>query len=318
MKKAQIINNPTAGNAVHSKEEIIALVKNAGYTINYVSTEDKDWESFSNNEMDVVFLAGGDGTVRKLASVLIKKKMCKRHIPIYLLPLGTANNIATSLGIFKDLNASLPGKEEEIQKFTCGRLKGVNGEKFFLESVGFGVFPELILQMKETEKDNESSDEKLKRTLRVLLKIVQDYKAQKAVIKADGIKIKGTFLLVELMNINYIGPNLKFAPNANAEDDFLDLVLIPEEKRKPFKEYVECLINGNSEFHDIENFIKVIRVNKLNIKWKGSKLHVDDNLIRDYKGSKLKMKMNSKKLEFFTYSPIYHEILNEKREDLIN
>lgn len=314
MKKAQIIHNPTAGIAGNTKDEIIELIANAGFTTKYVSTDDEDWESFSKNEMDVIFLAGGDGTVRKLASVLIDKNMCDRHIPIYLLPMGTANNIATSLGIFKKLNTASLKNEKEIQKFTCGKLKGVKDENFFLEGVGFGVFPELIRQMKDTGKEDETPDEKLKRTLRVLLETVKEFKAKKAKIKADGLKIKGTFLLVELMNIKYIGPNLEFAPNANVEDDFLDLVLIPEEKRKAFVEYVESLINETSQFRDIEDFIKVLRVNKVKMKWKGTKLHVDDNLIEDYDGKKIKMKMNSKTFDFFTNSPVYKDILKNKLE----
>lgn len=314
MKKAQIIHNPTAGIAGNTKDEIIELIANAGFTTKYVSTDDEDWESFSKNEMDVIFLAGGDGTVRKLASVLIDKNMCDRHIPIYLLPMGTANNIATSLGIFKKINTVSLKNEKEIQKFTCGKLKGVKDENFFLEGVGFGVFPELIRQMKDTGKEDETPDEKLKRTLRVLLETVKEFKAKKAKIKADGLKIKGTFLLVELMNIKYIGPNLEFAPNANVEDDFLDLVLIPEEKRKAFVEYVESLINETSQFRDIEDFIKVLRVNKVKMKWKGTKLHVDDNLIEDYDGKKIKIKMNSKTFDFFTNSPVYKDILKNKLE----
>ncbi|WP_081211066.1 diacylglycerol/lipid kinase family protein [Salegentibacter sediminis] len=312
MKKAQIIHNPTAGNAAHTREEIIELVKMAGFKTNYVSTDDEAWESFIENEMDVIFLAGGDGTIRKLASVLIEKEMCDRHIPIYLLPLGTANNIATSLEISKKLNSAYTKKEKELQKFTCGKLKGVGDDDFFLEGVGFGVFPELIRKMKEKDQDGETPDEKLNRSLRILLEIVKDYKAQKASIKADGLKIKGRFLLVELMNIKYIGPNLEFAPNANVEDNFLDLVLIPEAKREAFVAYVESLISGNSKFQDIRSFVKVLRVKKLKMKWKGSQLHVDDNLIEDYDGKKIRMKMNSKNLEFFTSSPVYMEILRDK------
>lgn len=312
MKKAQIIHNPTAGNAAYKKEEIIELIENTGFTTTYVSTDDEDWESFIKNEMDVIFVAGGDGTVRKLALVLIKEKMRDNNIPIYLLPLGTANNIFNSLGILKNLNASFVKNEEKVQKFTGGRLMGVSDENFFLEGVGFGVFPKLIGQMENTAKDDETADEKLKRTLRVLLEILKDYKAQKARITVDGIKIKGAFLLVEVMNIKYIGPKLKFAPNANMEDEFLDLVLIPKENRKAFAEYVENLLNGTSEFSDIQNFIKVLRFKKLNMKWKGSRLHVDDNLIENYTGKKIKVEMNLKKLDFITNSPVYREILKDK------
>lgn len=308
MKKAQIIHNPTAGNGAYKQEEIIAQVENSGFTVNYISTDDEDWESFIENEMDVIFLAGGDGTVRKLAGALFQTKMSIKHIPVYLIPLGTANNIATSLGIFKNLKTAFPVNKENIKKFTCGHISGLKDEDFFLEGVGFGIFPELISKMKDTGKVGETTEEKLKRTFKVLLEIVKNYEPRKAKIKADGIKISGNFLLVELMNINYIGPNLEFAPNADVEDDFLDLVLIPEKKRKALVKYVESVIDGTSEFRDMESFVKILRVQKIKIKWKGSNLHVDDILVKDYSG-KVKMKMNSNSLDFFTSSPIYKEIL---------
>lgn len=312
MKKAQIIHNPTAGNAAHNKKEIIELIENRGFITKYVSTDDENWESFSNNEMDVIFIAGGDGTVRKLVSVFIRKKMLDRHLPIYLLPLGTANNIFTSLGIFKKQHDDFPDCEEKIQEFTCGKLNGIKDENFFIEGLGFGVFPELIQKMKNTAKDDETPDEKLKRTLRVLLQILKDYKAEEAKIAVDGLKIKGTFLLVEIMNIKYIGPNLEFAPHANTDDEYLDLVLVSEESRKAFVKYIESLLKENSKVSEVKNFIKVIRFKKLNMKWKGAKLHVDDNLIEDYTGKKIKVRLNSKKLDFFINSPVYKEILEEK------
>lgn len=312
MKKAQIIHNPTAGDGAHDKEAIVKQIKNAGFNLDYVSTDDEDWEAFTKNEMDVIFLAGGDGTVRKLAGALLKSGLCQKHIPIYLLPLGTANNIATTLDIINNLNSVSNENKEDIRKFTCGKINGLKEEGFFLEGVGFGIFPELISKMKETEKEGETPEEKLDRSFEVLLEIVKDYKPQKAKIKADGIKITGKFLLVELMNIKYIGPNLEFAPNADVEDEFLDLVLIPEKKRKILVKYIKGLKKGNSGFRNMENFVKILRVQKSKIKWKGSKLHVDDNLIEDYSGQKIKMKMNSHSLEFFTNSPVYNKILKDR------
>ncbi|HZJ20969.1 MAG TPA: diacylglycerol kinase family protein, partial [Pricia sp.] len=74
MKTAQVIHNPSAGNAAHSKDEIMEIVRKAGYTAEYISMEDRtDWENFDSDKVDAIFLAGGDGTVHKLAKVLLEK-----------------------------------------------------------------------------------------------------------------------------------------------------------------------------------------------------------------------------------------------------
>jgi diacylglycerol kinase (ATP) len=143
MKIAQIIHNPTAGDTRHDKTALEDLVKNAGFESDYVSTDDENWEKFYRNKMDVILLAGGDGSIRKLAGVLIKRKLTGLRIPIRLLPLGTANNIAETLQINKDINGD-NNLEGETIRFDCGQITGMDSEKFFIESVGMGIFPELI------------------------------------------------------------------------------------------------------------------------------------------------------------------------------
>ena len=71
----------------------------------YQSCKEKKWKKVLKKPCDIVAVAGGDGTVGKVARELIEKR-----IPIAVLPLGTANNIAKSLGIadipLQDLVAS--------------------------------------------------------------------------------------------------------------------------------------------------------------------------------------------------------------------
>src|SRR5690606_7617404 len=231
MKKAQIIYNPTAGNGIHDADLLRDLVSEAGYKVNFVTTDNENWENFMQNDPDVIFLAGGDGTVKKVAVVLLQNMVAEKSIPINLIPLGTANNIATTLELPKQTWKEKIGSEFKITKFDVGKIKGLTEENFFLESVGFGIFPELIYQMKENPIENESVSEKLRRTLQVLLKIVQEFEPKKAKLNIDGIRIKGKFLMVELMNIKYIGPNLKLAPNVLPGDEYFNLIMIPENLR---------------------------------------------------------------------------------------
>jgi diacylglycerol kinase (ATP) len=297
MKKVQIIHNPTAGDGEHSREELISMVEEKGYAVRYSSTDEDNWRDFHSNEMDAILVAGGDGTIKKLAKVMLDK-LPGSQLPIRLLPLGTANNIARTLKIPRHKGPSLADFEGEIDRFDCGKITGLPEETYFLESVGFGIFPELIAKMDKNNGSKETTSEKLQRGLEVLLEIVKNFKAQKAKIKVEGITIKGSFLLVELMNIPYLGPNLKLAPHVEQGDGYFNLVIIPEERRADLEDYLEKLINDRGEKVELEKFIKYLRVRKVTMKCKGAAVHVDDYLVKDYSGKSFELEIIPGALKF--------------------
>ena len=298
MKTALLIHNPSAGNAKHGKEEIIELIKKAGYSMEYISTDDGTaWTSFDPSQVDTIFLAGGDGTVHKLAMVLLER-MTKTPVTIHLLPLGTANNIAKTLRISTVIDRHAVIREKSIKSFDCGKIKGVPKTKFFLESMGFGIFPQLIHEMKNSAKPEDIPSAELKQAVKVLLKIIKTFKPQKATIKADGIKIKGSFLLVEIMNIQYLGPNIKLAPQADPGDGFFDLVMIPEKGRDALEEYLKGSMEDSVEYESLEKFVKTIRVQHVKIKWGGTQMHVDDDLVDYNAGKNIKVDVLPDVLDF--------------------
>lgn len=299
MNNIQIIHNPGSGDENHSKENLLRLFNSFSEEVNYVSTEEEAWEENCRTGAEAIYIAGGDGTVRKVAQSLLKQQQPNHKLPpLGLLPLGTANNIAETLGIpFRKENVEFIPFGERVP-FDRGHIKGLAQETFFMESVGVGIFPELLCQDEEQEIEGLTPEAEIKNALKHLRKIVEEYEGGRAKIKADGIKIKGKFLLVELMNIKFIGPNLPFAPEADPGDAYFDLVLIPQNKKRDFLLYLDKRIKGKSEPEDL-NFLKTLKVQKVSLQWKGSKLHVDDELIQDYDGKKIKIKMVPGAFEFF-------------------
>jgi len=298
MKIIQIIHNPTAGDGQHSVESLINMVRLAGHEYNYASTDDSGWKDFHQNNRDAFLVAGGDGTVRKLAVELLENQLILRK-PIILLPLGTANNISETLEISTESvipNLELTGS---VKKFDCGKISGLEKDTFFIEGLGFGVFPALIEEMEKVETGNLNPAEEMEKTLEVLMDIVKNFKAKKATIKADGIKIKGSFLLVELLNIQTIGPNLKLAPNADPGDAYFELVMIPERARDEFTNYLENMIAGKIDHVDLNKSIKTLRVNSVKMKWKGTELHVDDDIVKNYSGKSFSAEVIPSALEFY-------------------
>ena len=104
MKIAKVLHNPNAGDGENSDKDLITALEAEGYKCSYLSTkekgwEKKDWDKIESEDIDFVIVAGGDGTVRKLAGELLDRKLIDKKLPIALLPFGTANNIARTLGI---------------------------------------------------------------------------------------------------------------------------------------------------------------------------------------------------------------------------
>jgi diacylglycerol kinase (ATP) len=92
--RALLVHNPTAGIKDHEKDGIIDALRLTDFKVDYVSTKDDDVKDALKGARDIVIVAGGDGTVGYVFTHL-----ADRSVPIGVLPLGSANNIARSLGI---------------------------------------------------------------------------------------------------------------------------------------------------------------------------------------------------------------------------
>jgi diacylglycerol kinase (ATP) len=87
--------------------------------------------------VDLIVVAGGDGTVREVASTLVGKT-----VPLLVIPLGTFNNFARSLSLPADPIGA-------CQLLQTGVLRQIdvgiaNGRHFFFEAAGVGVDAQLF------------------------------------------------------------------------------------------------------------------------------------------------------------------------------
>jgi len=295
MKNAKILHNPKAGKQGHTKKRLVSLLESGGFDCGYSSTKNLDSKKFLK-KADFLVIAGGDGTVRKVVTALRDKKR-KRALPILLLPLGTANNIAKSLGIEGHVDEILRNiKNANLKKFDIGRIRGLKKEIIFLESFGFGVFPELMHEMdNHPENENATPEENIKTALEKLHNIVLKYPAKAFTVIIDGKPHTDHFILIEVMNITSIGPNLNISPNGDPGDGEFELILIPESQREEFARYVSYKING------IETtFVPmVIKGRKISIATPEGPMHVDDELKHLKKSKTLKLEPDAGRLEFF-------------------
>ena len=301
MKVAKVLHNPGAGDGENSDKELVAAIEAEGYKCSYLSTKKKgwekmDWEKIESREVDFIVVAGGDGTVRKLAHELLERRLIDKKLPIALLPLGTANNIAKTLGIKGEPEEIIQGwKQHQIKKYDVGRIEGIKKHKFFIESYGYGVFPRLMKEMKKLDKSMfESPEQKIKTALQLLYQIITNYKTKLCKLKIDDKDYTGKFLLVEIMNTSSIGPNLQLAPFADPGDEFFEVILITENQREEFASYVKGKLDGKDE----APFFTAFKAKKLQMFWDGTALHADDEHILLDEPADVKIEVQSGLLDF--------------------
>lgn len=272
MKLAMLIHNPGAGDQEHTKQKLLDLLRSQDYECRYFSTKKEGWETI-DPDADLIVVAGGDGTVGKVVRNLVKQE--QTHIPIALLPAGTANNIAGTLGISGELEEIVEAwKPGLIKKFDLGIFKQEDDEQLFLEGVGFGLFPKLIKEMKKMDDIPESADESLELALTTLLDIVQTAKSRYCKLELDGNDYSGNYLLLEILNGHSIGPNLKLAPQADPGDGRFDAVWIREDERDKLIEYLRHRLNkeeATPPFHSLA-------CKRVHLEWAGAQVHIDDAL----------------------------------------
>lgn len=278
MKLAQLLHNPGAGEESHSKKELISLIEETmDVECRYFSTKESDWKDIEPG-IDLLVIAGGDGTVRKVSRELLNRKRIDRQVPIAILPLGTANNIAKTLNITGDVKDIVKcWRKKNIKRFDIGRIEGIPDQQFFLEGLGYGLFPSLIKAMRGPDKElKKNPEEKMQRAIEELEEIILTKKPFSCSVEIDGVDHSGNYILVEVMNTESIGPNLILAPGANPGDGKIELVLLTDQHRDQLLNQIrkpETNDNAVLSFPAYRGF-------SIHLHCEETQLHIDDELVK--------------------------------------
>jgi diacylglycerol kinase family enzyme len=265
-----LMHNPEAGGAKHGKKELVAALAKAGHRATYQSTQKSDYKKALKKPTDLVLAAGGDGTVVKVACGLIDT-----GIPLSVLPLGTANNLARSLGFVaspEEIIVQLQGGKK--RPFDIGVAWSSWGRRYFFEAIGGGLFADYVrAATREGKKTKEVSREReMARHVSLLHRMLHDYPAQRWKINIDGKDISDRYILWEAMNIRSVGPVLYLASQAAIKDGQLDFVCAREADRSLLMDHLGArLAEKKHKFP-----LPIRRFHQLRIFLGESTLHLDD------------------------------------------
>ncbi|HWY36910.1 MAG TPA: diacylglycerol kinase family protein [Bacteroidia bacterium] len=171
-------------------------------------------EIIAGNYTDVV-ACGGDGTVNKLAAFA-----CSNNIRLGILPLGSGNGLARSVGVSMNLHKAL----KQIEN---GRSKGIDvgvlNNKLFFCAAGMGFDSHVAALFEKTTSRG------LWGYIKLIWKEFFSYKSQVYTLRINGQEINKKAFIVACCNTGQYGNDFYIAPTANMVDGKITVSLI-----KPF------------------------------------------------------------------------------------
>lgn len=224
---------PAAGEDRLDVQGLVSSFEAAGHAVDAKSLAEDGWQSALGGDVELIAVAGGDGAVGAVLTCL-----GRRDLPVLLLPVGSPNNVAMSLGYrSNDSPAELVARLDALERahFDLPTLSAASTGRRFVESAGVGVFGEMLLRAGATAV--EGGQAKIELGLRLLHEIADGASARACRVAADGIDLSGEFIAVEAMNVGLAGPDVPLAPDADPGDGLLELTLLREEDRMKLAAY---------------------------------------------------------------------------------
>jgi diacylglycerol kinase (ATP) len=266
MPRATLIHNTSAGDGRPSGSELREIIERHGYRTTY-ATADDDIDALLQDPGDLVVVAGGDGTVGQVAARLLS-----RDIPLGILPVGTANNLAISLGVSEAVDQAAAAWEDSDRRLVdVGAARGPWGVTPFIESFGLGVFAHampILSALKKHADKPPARDSSLRQDRSALRKLAAEFAPRALRLRLDGRAVDGRYLMVEAMNAPMLGPRLRLAPAADPGDGFLDVVLVGERDRGTLERWIEGDLDGVPE-------LLIRRARAIDLLWDGDPIHID-------------------------------------------
>jgi YegS/Rv2252/BmrU family lipid kinase len=198
IKTALLIINPNARQGAQAElDEGLERLAQAGITVERVASQSPEQSCQAvrerQNEVDLVIMGGGDGTISSMAATLYE---CE--LPLAVLPLGTANDLARSLGLTGEL-------EQAFDTIIAGRRRridlGLVNNHYFFNVAHLGLGVKVTQELTDEVKKQWGVLSYLKAFFAALARVKQF----KAHLVADGVRYRQRSIQMAVGNGRYYG-----------------------------------------------------------------------------------------------------------------
>ncbi len=216
--RALFLVNPRARDGVETADRVAALLRDRGLALVVEPTEDPS--RFAElvgrhlGRIDRVIVGGGDGTLNAAVQVLVQP-----GLPLGIVPLGTANNLARTLGIPTDLEAACAAAAGEVRRPID--LGWVN-DRYFCTTASIGLSVQITEELSPGAKRTWGPAAYALAAARAIRRARPIH----ATIEWEGGTKHSRTVQIVVGNGRYYGAALAVAEDATIDDARLDLYSI--------------------------------------------------------------------------------------------
>jgi diacylglycerol kinase (ATP) len=229
-RAAAVIYNPTKVDSSTLRSILTAEAREAGWAepTFFETSEDDVGQGMTSQALaegaDLIFAAGGDGTVRAVAEVVHSS-----GVPLALLPAGTGNLLARNLGLTLDdmpgsVRSAFAGVDRSIDigLIEIERANGSRDAHAFVVMAGMGIDAKMIKNTDDDLKDKAG----WAAYLDAIVKSLRDPDELHLQFRLDGgPRTRRTVHTLILGNCGSLPANILLMPEAVVDDGLFDLMM---------------------------------------------------------------------------------------------
>ncbi|HSI77457.1 MAG TPA: diacylglycerol kinase family protein [Lunatimonas sp.] len=285
--RALLIVNPASGNHGNRSELIENIILNTtDYTVSVWNTSGNDDEQqikklLKENTYGLVMVAGGDGTIKLVAS-----QMEGEDIPLLPIPFGSANGLCSCLGIetwYDSMNALHKGNTIQMD------VLDVNGE-VCLHVCDFGFNAGLI-------KKFEARDERgMGSYFKSSVAQVFENNKYRFTLELNGEQKTVNAKMLVIANGDRYGTGAKINPTGKMDDGKFEIIVLNPDS---FKEWMALTVGFIREDFSELDFVQTYSGEKVTIEnLDNAAFHIDGEM-KDQQ-HQVEIQLKKMKIEFFT------------------
>ena len=269
--RVSLLHNSHSGSKDHTADEVAATIRRFGHEVVGVAHSLAELgAALERSEPELIAIAGGDGTVSRTACALAGSP-----IPLAILPHGTANNTALALGIQNPLEEIVDSwRRARERPFDLIEFTVDGHTTYCAEAVGWGVFPQVIARARQ-DQGCESAPRSLDAERALFRECAEAAESRDYEVTLDGVSHSGSFCLVEICNLRFIGPQLLLSPASTPDDGRLEVILWDSARR----EHLDRMLEAKPDLRRVNAAASALSGERIRVRASDARRHVDGHLL---------------------------------------
>lgn len=246
-----LLCNPTSGGGRGGKikEQVISHLQSQELDFLDLSGVNADAAKMNLKALDLerisnLIVIGGDGLVH-----LAIQKLARSAVPLLIIPAGTGNDFARSLGL--NINQPLENLSLLNEMKSTGVDLGLVAGEYFAQILSTG-FDSLV-----NERANQMRFIRGRMKYNVAIaQVLSTFKPRSYSFRVDGVHLESKAMLIAVSNGKSYGGGMMISPMSDLQDGYLDVMILGPVSRFEFLRVFPKVYSGSHINHPAVKFLK--------------------------------------------------------------